>query len=216
MKRIVFLFALVLLTPSLFAQPWRDRGYRPQRDSTVDVTPFIGYTWGGTIYSDQTSLYGQDVDLQSSANFGVAVDIPVNPNGLKVELMVNRQNTKVGNGGGLFSPRGVVGDFSQTMYHAGVLVPFAQSRTATPFFVVSAGLNSLDPQESGVSVANRFSASAGVGVKMPFTRNLSLRLEARGYYTSLGTNDRCTRCYYYDYNHDLYQGQANVGLAFRF
>jgi hypothetical protein len=220
MKRIAIFLLLLAVTPALFAQPWRDRGYRDRdrgyRDSTFDLTPFAGYTWGGTIYADQTNIYGQDVDLQSSANFGLAFDIPVNSWGTKVELMVNRQNTQVGNGAGLFSPHGVVGDFNQTMYHAGVLVPFSQSRSATPFFVVSVGVNNLDPNEPGVASASRLSASAGVGVKVPFNRNLSLRVEARGFYTSLGSNDRCSSCYYYNYNHDLYQGEANIGLAFRF
>ena len=53
-------------------------------------------------------------------------------------------------------------------------------------------------------------------MKVPVNRNLGLRLEARGYFTSLGTNDTsCARCYY-TYNHDLYQGETNVGVFFRF
>lgn len=81
--------------------------------------------------------------------------------------------------------------------------------------VVSAGVASLEPDIAGVSADNRFSASAGVGFKMPFSRNLGLRIEARGYYTSLGREDECSRCYE-DYNRDLYQGETNVGLVFSF
>ena len=217
MKKAVLVLALVLVTPSLFAQSWRDRPYQRFTDDTFDITPLVGYRWGGTIYADQTSLYGTNADLQGSANYGVNVGIPVSPTGIKLELLVDRQDTQIGQGGGLFNPDGGFGNFHVTYYHGGVLIPFNQSRTATPFVVLSAGVANLDPAIAGVSAANRFSASAGVGVKMPFTPNLSLRVEARGFFTSMGNGDNCNSCYYsYGYNHDLYQGEANVGLAVRF
>ena len=222
MKRLVLVLAMALIAPSLFAQPWRDRPYQRYTDGTFDLTPFVGYRWGGTIRADQTNLYGQDVDLQSSANYGVNFDIPINREGLKLELMVNRQDTTVGTGGGLFAPPplGALGDFHVTYYHAGVLIPFNESRTATPYAVVSAGITNLDPATPGVSSANKFSASAGVGVKVPFTPNLSLRVEGRGFFTSMTNNDNgCSSCRYSygnGYNRDLYQGEASVGLAVRF
>jgi opacity protein-like surface antigen len=218
MKRIVLLLlATVLLAPSLFAQEWRDRGYNRARDNSFDLEPFVGYRWGGTIFSDSTNLYGHNVDLQSSAAVGVNFGIPTGVNGMKVELMVNHQSTSVGNNSGsLFTPGNNLGDFGVTYYHAGLLVPFNQGRGATPFVIVSAGMTNLDPKMSGVSSSNKFSMSAGVGVKVPINPALSIRAEVRGYYTAVGNNNGCSHCGYGYNDKSFNQGEANLGLNFRF
>jgi opacity protein-like surface antigen len=215
-KAALILLLLSIPASSLFAQEWRGRRYSSNADTRFDITPFAGYRWGGTIYSDQTSLYGRNVDLQSAANFGVSLGIPVASNGLKIELLVDRQDTQVGTGTGLFTPGDKFGNFNVTYYHAGLLIPFAQSRTATPYIAVSAGIANLDPATQGVASANRFSAAAGVGVNVPINPQLALRVEVRGFYTPTGTNNRCTQCYFDTYNHDLTQGETKVGLSFRF
>ena len=217
MKKAVLVFVLALAAPAVFAQSWRDRPYQRYTDNTFDITPFAGYRWGGTIYADQTSLYGTNADLNSSANYGVSFGIPVAPNGMKVELLVDRQDTQIGNGAGLFDSTGTFGDFHVTYYHGGLLIPFNQSRGTTPFVVVSAGIANLDPAMQGVSSANKFSASAGIGVKVPLNPNLALRVEARGFYTAMSNGSNCSHCYFTNgYNHDLYQSEASVGLSVRF
>lgn len=220
MRRVVLLlFAAVLLAPSLFAQDWRDRGYNRPRDNAFEIEPFVGYRWGGTIFADSTTLYGgQNVDLQSSASVGANFAIPTGMNGVKVELMVNHQSTTLGHGNSntLFSPGNSVGDFGVTYYHAGLLFPFNQSRGATPFFVVSAGMTNLDPKMSGVSSSNKFSVSTGIGVKVPISPALSIRGEVRGYFTAVGNNSGCNRCAYGYNDNNFYQGEANLGLTYRF
>ena len=82
--------------------------------------------------------------------------------------------------------------------------------------MVSAGVANLDPDIAGTTSENRFSASGGIGVKVPFNRNAGLRVEARGYYTTLPNDNGCRRCSY-DYTYrDFYQGETNVGIYFRF
>jgi opacity protein-like surface antigen len=216
MRKLLFAFLLLLLSASsLFAQDWRGRRYERYRDNMVDLTPFIGYRYGGTIFADQSNLFSQDVDVKSSANFGLNLGIPINPYGMKIELLVDRQNTNFTHGGGLFSPSGNLGDFHVTYLQGGILMPFSESRGASPYMAVSAGVANLDPDINGVSASNRFSASAAIGVKVPLSRNMALRLEERGYFTSMQNNDRCRSCYY-NYNHDLYQGETNLGLSFKF
>lgn len=216
MRKLVFLLLVVLFSASsVFAQDWRDRRYERYRDNSIDLTPFLGYRYGGTIYADQSSLFRQDVDVKSSANFGLNLGIPITPYGLKVELLVDHQNTNFENGGGLFSPNQNLGAFHITYYQAGVLIPFSESRSATPYVSVTGGLATLDPQISGVSSSNRFAASAAIGVKVPLQRNLAIRVEERGFYTALSNYDSCRNCYY-GYNHDLYQGETNVGIDFKF
>jgi opacity protein-like surface antigen len=185
------------------------------RDNAFELTPFVGYRWGGTIFADQTFLFGQDVNVADSANFGVNFAMPLGDTGLKLELMANRQSSELETEGGLFEPQNQVADIDVTYLHAGLQIPFARSRAATPYAIVSAGLANLDPQLTGVRAENRFSASAGLGVKLPVNDIMAVRLEGRGYYTALQKDNNCTICDYF-YNEDFYQGEVNLGLAFSF
>lgn len=227
MRKAAVAVLLLLSAASAFAQnrddDWRrdreerDRRYRdtPSIDA-FELTPFVGYRWGGTIFADNTFIFDQDVDVAPSANFGVDFGVPLGDSGMKLELMANRQSSELETGSGLFDPNTGVADIDITYLHAGLQMPFARSRNATPYVVVSAGLANLDPQLQGVSAENRFSASAGVGVKVPMSRNLSFRVEGRGYYTSLNdSNNDCRICDYY-YNRDFYQGEVNAGLTLSF
>jgi len=221
MRKLFLLALLILAVPSvLLAQDdWRNRRGRNDNyrrgDNAFELTPFVGYTYGGRLFADQTGL-AENVRAQSSANFGADFAIPIGWEGFKLELMANHQDTHLTAGSGLFSPSDRIADFAVTYYHAGLIIPFAQSRSATPYIVVSAGVANLDPDIAGSTSENRFSASGGLGVKVPFNRNVGLRLEARGYYTTLPNDNACRRCYY-DYSYrDFYQGQTNVGVYFRF
>jgi len=221
MRKLLLLVAILMIpASSLLAQdePWRNRPSRYGRgtvDNYFELTPFVGYRYGGTIFADQSRLFRQDVDIESSANFGADFAIPIS-NGWKVELLVDRQNTHFTNGsGGLFAPNDRLGAFDITYFHGGLVIPFAVSRSASPYFSVSAGVANLDPRVSGASSDTRFSAGAAIGVKVPINRNFGIKVEERGYFTSLSNNDNCRACSYV-YNHDLYQGETNLGVYFRF
>lgn len=220
MRKFTFLLLLILVPTTLFAQDddWRRR--RAERDRYVprdrfELTPFIGYRWGGTIFADQSFLFNDDVQVASSANLGVTFAMPLGDSGMKLELMANRQSSELETESGLFEPENEVADIDVTYLHGGLQFPFARSRNATPYVVVSAGLANLDPKVNGVSDENRFSASAGVGVKIPVSDAMSVKIEGRGYYTSLEEDNDCSFCDYF-YNQDFYQGEVNFGLMFNF
>ncbi len=222
MRKSLLVLLLLSLATTAFAQDddddWRRRrgGYSDApRINAFELTPFIGYRWGGTIFADQTFIFGEDVDVAPSANFGVNFALPLGDSGFKLELMANRQSSELETDSGLFEPDNEVADIDVTYLHAGLQIPFAQSRNATPYAIISGGLASFDPQVSGVSSENRFSASAGIGVKIPMNRNMSVRLEGRGYYASLEDTSDCSFCDYF-YNEDFYQGEVNLGLSFSF
>ncbi len=222
MRKTALFLVLLAFSATAFAQNidrdrdrWRERRSYNQRNEMFELTGFGGYRYGGTLYADRTDLFNIDLDVASAPDFGASLGIPLGGTPLKLELMVSRQNTHLTAGSGLFEPNERVADFDVTYYHGGIQVPFGESRAAVPFVILSAGVANLDPHIEGVSAENRFSASAGIGVKVPFNRNVGLRLEARGYFTSLGRDDRCDRCYY-DNNHDLYQGETNAGLVISF
>lgn len=222
MRKLLALSLFALALPvALFAQEddWRNRRGRDDRryrnnENAFELTPFIGYRYGGTLFSEQTGFTG-DVEAESGMNYGANFAVPIGNDGFKIEFMVNRQDTHLTAGSGLFLPNDRIADFDITYYHAGLIVPFARSRVATPYFVVSAGIANLNPEIAGATSENRFSASGGIGVKVPFGNNVGLRLEARGYYTAVPNDDFCRVC---SYNNDrqFYQGETNAGVYFRF
>jgi outer membrane protein with beta-barrel domain len=219
MRKLTLFLVLLLIPTAVFAQgDWRNRPSRYDRryaaDNMFELTPFIGYRYGGTLYASQSSLFNRDVDVASAMNYGAQFGIPVGYEGMKIELMVNRQDTNFTTTNGLFSPDNNLANFHITYYQAGVEIPFARSRNAIPFFVVGAGFANLKPDVPGVGADNRFAANAGIGVKIPISPNIGFRIDARGYFTSLN-NSGCNSCYY-NYNHDLYQGETNFGVVFKF
>ncbi|HUP48636.1 MAG TPA: hypothetical protein VNA04_07585 [Thermoanaerobaculia bacterium] len=223
MRRLA-LVLLLLIPSSLLAQPrddrWRERPaslYRTPAWNLFEVTPFGGYRYGGTLWAERSNLFVFDTDVASSGNLGLNFGIPIGGTPMKLELMVNQQRTYLSGGTGLFEPTIRLADFDITYYHGGLQIPLGTPHGFNPFFVISAGVANLRPDLPGVVAENRFSASAGLGVKVPFNRNVGLRVEARGYFTTLGDDrDDCFRCSYDGYGRDLYQGETNVGLVFSF
>jgi hypothetical protein len=223
MRKLIVLL-LILVPGSMFAQNidrderWRERRapYVTPHWNLFEITPFGGYRYGGTIYAESSALYNFDTAVESSSNLGINVGIPIGGTAMKLELMVNQQRTYLTGDSGLFDPGQRLDDFDITYYHAGLQVPFARAGSAVPFIVISGGVANLRPDIPGYDSENRFSASAGLGVKVPFSRNVGLRVEARGYFTSLDEQD-CRGCgYYYEDLRDLYQGETNVGLVISF
>jgi opacity protein-like surface antigen len=222
-KTLLLLILLIAAAPSLFAQDWRDRGRDRDRDhdryqnydNAFELTPFAGYRWGGAL-DRNAGLFNETLNLESSANLGINFGIPL-PNNLKIALSVDHQNTHLTEEGvTLFDSGQRVADISVTYYQASLEVPFNRNAIVSPFFVVGAGIANISPEVSGVSDANRFAANAGIGVKVPFNRNSGLRAEVRGYFSSLNNDDNCASCTFTHNDRNLYQGETNLGVYFRF
>ena len=223
MRKFAVLAVLLLtIAPTLVAQDrdddWRRR--RPRYDDTpnpdaVELSIFAGYRWGGTVFADNSFVFDEDLQVEPSASYGADVAIPIGRSGMKLTLMASHQSSELETGAGLFEPEDDVADFDVTYFHAGVQIPFARSRNAVPYFSLSAGVANLDPQIAGLSDETRFSAGAGIGVKVPMGRALSLRFEGRGFYTALEDQDDCSICdYFIDQN--FYQGEVTAGLSIAF
>ena len=219
MRKVLLLLAALAVPAVASAQyPPPPPSHHPDRyyDNRFELTPFVGYTWGGTIYADTNTVFRQNVDAESSANVGVNFGIPLGYSSMKLELMVNHQSTHLGQGGALFEPNNQIANFDVTYYQAGLQIPFAMSRTATPYIVMSLGGATLNPQVNGATSSTRFSGSFGGGVKFPINYMFAIRLEGRGYVTDVGNtnNHGCFDCT--NNGHAFTQGQVNMGFVFSF
>jgi Outer membrane protein beta-barrel domain len=223
MRRLAFVLLLLAVPTSVFAQSWRrsDR-YDRYRDSAFELTPFLGYRYGGTITADTTNLFGGDVNVDSNMNYGANFGIPIGDQGYKLAFFVDRQDTRLstGDGGDLFGSGRSVADFHITYFQGGVEIPFNVSRRSgvTPYVGVSAGVANLEPDVRNASSATRFAASAAIGVKIPINPQIGIRIEERGFFTNTSGNNDFGGCDAFGCSggSNLYQGETNVGVTWRF
>ena len=149
--------------PSPLPGPWR------RRPPGFEIIPFGGYRTNGDVSSNGRGFDRSSIDLQikESELYGVAFDIPLAVS-LKLEVMVNRQESALEVDPGLVIPGFDLGDLSVTYAHVGLVWQRHQGQVQ-PYAVVSGGLARLDPQFAGLDAEDRASASLGGGVKVFFT-----------------------------------------------
>lgn len=211
-KTRAVLVGLIILFPALVMA----------QGASIELTPTIGYRWGGEILAEDNDLFAVDVEVEDSQAFGLILDIPVTRS-LQIELLVDRQSTDFGQDR-LFSPDDFELGVDLTYYHVGVLWQW-HTRDLVPFVVGSVGLAQIEPDLAGVEDEERFSASIGGGFKVPITDHFGFRFELRGFWTDTDKGD----CHWYEDDEycwddwhnwngddDLVQGEVKVGFVFRF
>ncbi len=192
--------------------------YASRQETRFTFTPFVGVRFGGRI-----SLSTPDVDrlnIDSSLNWGFNAGVGIAPN-LFGEFMWNRQTTTL-------SAHHVSTNDTVTLtnrahldlYHVSLLYEFWGHSPIRPFVVAGIGVTHFD--SFGIlDFSNRFSYNVGGGVKYLFTPQVALRAELR-YSPSRTTSsntvfcDPSFGCFTTPISNYAQQGQANIGLEFRF
>lgn len=147
------------------------------------VSPFIGYRVGGNFRLNDT---GQSVSLSDHDSFAIAVDARADE-GSEYELFYSRQSTELRSNGTPLT--GTIVEY----LHIGGIVTFADDTRIKPYFGGGVGATRLSPGLAPGSDDTRFSLSLSLGLRAPLTQHLSLRFEARGYFTPL-KNDTAVFC----------------------
>jgi len=208
--KTIALVTLALAPTVAFAQ-----SYTPG----LEITPTIGYRWGGELTAENNDLFDKDTEVDSSEAYGLLIDIPLSRSS-QIELMASRQSTSFSEGV-LFPEDPTTRDVDLTYYHVGYLYQWTPSNLR-PFVVGSLGFTDINPEGAGSE--NRFSGSIGGGLKVDLSRNVGFRLEARGFWTDTGStrwyddcdDDRC-RCWDdSDCSIDLFQSEIRFGLMVKF
>ncbi len=141
--------------------------------SRVLVTVLGGYQWGGTFKG-----WDGEARLNDAGNWGIAIDIPVRPD-TYVELIFTRQVTDLqyreyGSG----QPAEELFDIAVEYYQVGGLYTMHKDGPR-PFGTMSIGATRFAPQSSIYGSEWKFSAVLGLGMLIPATERLGIRLHAR-------------------------------------
>lgn len=189
------------------------------QESGIEITPTVGYRWGGTILKEDNPSLGYDADLSDDSSYGIVFDFPINHH-LQIELSADHQSTGLRRDQ-LFQPSDHAFDIDVNYYHIGVLGQWPTPHVV-PFVSGGFGVADLRPDSATLSNSRRFSATLGAGIKVPMGEHVGFRLEGRGYWSDTSKSD----WEWDDCNHDhdncgwrhsdLAQAQIRVGLVLKF
>jgi opacity protein-like surface antigen len=187
---------------------------RAVEPSTFEATLFGGYRYGGKF--DGIDPATDSYRLDSGAVFGIALNWQQSSDAY-YEVSYNRQS------GGVKDTSQF--DMSIEYLHIGGYVQFGDPEARViPYFLMTVGATRFNPNRSEFDDEIEPSLAIGGGVKIRFSKNVGLRLEARGYGTFIDSDSDlfCLSsppslvCEISVQCDTLIQGQALVGVSVGF
>ena len=177
---------------------------------SVQLTPFVGYAYGGSVWD---SVHENDYSFDASLAYGGAINFSISQS-WRFEVLYSRQETQL-SGEGL-SP---AFDVTIERYLAGFQEEKGEGNIRW-FGTFWLGATRFVPGLSGYDAETRFGGGVGLGVKSFFSKNVGLRLEARGFYTLVkgegGVFCVNGNCLFAFSGSGLWQGDLSGGLIFAF
>lgn len=144
----------------------------------LEITPLGGTQGGGSVTHIAS---GESLQLQDAAIEGVIIGWPLNHE-QEMELYYSRQSTRLQSNNPAIPQSDLLALDIHTLQIGGTVLsePVHQLRG---FLSGGLGITHYAPALSGANSETRASMSLGIGAKWMPTKNIGLRLEARGYGT---------------------------------
>jgi opacity protein-like surface antigen len=211
---VTVLAASVMVLAGMLAPEARADGH-----PRFEITPFVGYRAGGgfNIEDAEGNKLGS-VDVGDDASYGLDLGLYRDDNSF-YEFLYSRQPASLDSNDPLLN--GI--DVTVEYYQLGGTAMFPdESDRFLPYLSMTIGATRLSA--SGYDSDTKFSASLGGGLRIPFTENLIATLGLRGYLTFMESNTQflCISdngngtCLLKSSGSTFFQGEAQLGLAFRF
>ncbi len=228
MRRPIFLilFVLVWLPAETFAQ-----------DHRWELTPTLGYRWGGTITVDADAYEPAprlvEINLETGGEFGLRLGVLLSRS-FELELMYSFQSAELKDKDGLFgeepggtTPEGVTGtlDTDVATWQLGLTWHILTGSTR-PFLTLAAGESSIT-SDTPLPDETALTYGLGAGVKIAMSSRLGMLFEVR--YNRSDTDADNTRLvewehrdcegtcrYLYGYGADFDQVSLVAGLIIMF
>jgi hypothetical protein len=194
------------------------------RRGSVEITPVIGGSFGGTFESGTLAFYDGEAEAATQVAFGGRLGFFVAQNFvIEASYLQTDPKLKLKGSGGIGAPSLEIGEMQMRMYELNFLVPWGSGKV-NPYFVTGLGVQTFKPVIPGLSTTtdSRFTMNMGLGVKTFVTPNLGFRFEAKGRATYINSEDEyfcddwCGGYYYYGDSNWFLTGEATAGLVFAF
>ena len=139
-----------------------------------EITPFIGWRTSSSLEEENT---GATIDVRETDSFGLIFSIKKNRD-TNYDFLFSRQNTELI----LPTSPSTTESLRFDYYHIGGTI-FYDYDKFYPFVTGGLGATHISPANDIYNSDTMFSLSVGGGLKFPFSQNVGLRLEVRGYGT---------------------------------
>lgn len=196
-RRLVLLVILFAPLTTAFAQNY-------------EITPFVGWRTSSSLEEETT---GATIDLKETDSFGFIASLKKDAD-THYDFLFSRQSTELQSSA---SPT-ITESLRIDYYQIGGTV-FYDADKLNPFITGGLGATHFSPADNRLSSTTRFSLSVGGGLRFPLSRNVGLRLEARGYGTvvSSGGAILCSGGCVAQFKGSLFmQFEASAGLSIAF
>lgn len=183
----------------------------------VEITPIFGFRAGGEFIDTDSK---KKHTVRSSEMYGLIIGFPYG-RGKDLEVYYSHQSSEL-NSVNITEPTATTSatvPLTIDYLHIGGTAPISEHHSYKTFVSGGFGFTYLSPDFAGLQSDLRASFSIGVGVHLPLTQNISLRLETRGHGTLFNSNSTlfCSGGCALTVNGSLFlQGEVFAGLAFRF
>lgn len=171
MKR--YLLVVLLLMPALASA----------QESGVEITPFVGYRFGGTFESEEPVA---EYEMQDSSSFGLLVNFRHKAN-TQWEILYSQQSSTADYSGAAGPDPEV--DVDTHVLQLGGTYLFDSER-AQPYLAATIGGTHIRTESTTSQDDTFFSGSIGIGVKFMPSPRIGIRLEARAYGTLVDSDSR--------------------------
>ena len=186
-----------------------------QRKTTpgMDLTGYAGYRWGGNFKDPGT---GDRLELASDNSLGLILNIDHDAN-TQWEFLFSHQSTHLKPAP---ASSGTARFDVDVSYLSGGGIYLWHGSRVEPFIGAAIGIAHFSPQDPRYDSETRALFSLNGGYRFRIAEHVSLRVEARGYYTLLNTNAAvfCGNgaCIARVDSSGLTQVEINAGLSVRF
>jgi hypothetical protein len=182
--------------------------------TTVEIAPFIGYRFGGSVGDTSSAAsYG----INGARSEGVTISVPVRRD-RAMELLFSRQDTGV-DVEGLFDTK----HYALTIDHwmVGAVGEFpGHSGRVRPFMAAYLGLTNFRTSTGDSTSESWFTAALGGGVKLDMAKHVAIRFDARGYavFVSSGAGAICgpAGCSVAFSGNAMFQGEVAASVVLKF
>jgi opacity protein-like surface antigen len=181
--------------------------------TTFQLAPFGGFRVGGSL---EDAGNGDARDVEEAASFGLALELRQGKEDRWLQLWYSRQGTDIR------APDGRL-DLDVEYLHLGGTVPIDDEGRFHSYLSAGIGATRLTPG-SGLDDVVEFSGSLGLGLSVPVSDRVTLRLEARGYLTLVDSDSAifCSSidgegaCRIVASGSTLFQAELSAAIAFAF
>ena len=168
MKKILLLLVISLVSPQILAE-------------SAEISVFSGFRTGGELQDADT---GSKVFFDETSSHGFIVGVDSGPEHV-MEFLYSFQNTDL-YGSSSASVTSTL-DMDVEYFQLGGSQIWQQEKI-DKFFGATLGVIRLATDDLPVSSKTRFAMSFGGGMVYKITKNIGLRLEARGYFAAMGSS----------------------------